>query len=302
MDIIIVSNRFARPVKLNALVFVIWSLVLFLLAISLVVYFVFPQLTYVNAANGGRGNLKEAMLAQSRNHQANLDALAMQIGEIQARLLRLDALGEKLSNKAGIPSGDLPDPKQAPGQGGPDHLSQGLNEVELQQKIDELMANFERQSDRLSGIEASLVHQVAKENSIPSSAPIEVAYNSSSYGWRIDPFHGRKAFHEGLDYPAAYGTPVYAAAEGIVTTAEQTPDYGKLVKIDHGNGFETRYGHNSFLLVKAGDHVARGQRVALVGSTGRSTGPHLHFEIRLDGLALDPKRYLKPVAVPPKAS
>jgi murein DD-endopeptidase MepM/ murein hydrolase activator NlpD len=127
---------------------------------------------------------------------------------------------------------------------------------------------------------------------LPNVSPVESAYNSSSYGWRIDPFRGVKAFHEGLDFPAATGTPIYAAGDGMVTAAEQTHDYGNIVKINHGSGLETRYAHTSKILVKVGQRVVKGQEIALVGSTGRSTGPHLHYEIRLNGSPLDPRRYL----------
>jgi murein DD-endopeptidase MepM/ murein hydrolase activator NlpD len=123
-------------------------------------------------------------------------------------------------------------------------------------------------------------------------SPVNVGYNSSSFGWRLDPFNGHKAFHEGLDFMAELGTPIYAAAGGIVISAEQTPDYGKIIKIDHGSGLETRYAHASKLLVKTGERVRKGQVIAEVGSTGRSTGPHLHYEIRLAGNPLDPRKYL----------
>ena len=128
---------------------------------------------------------------------------------------------------------------------------------------------------------------------LPNSSPINAAYNSSSYGWRIDPFNGNKAFHEGLDFTANTGTPIRAAADGIVTLAEASGGYGNLVKIDHGSGLETRYGHASKILVKAGERVVKGQEIAEVGNTGRSTGAHLHYEIRLNGNALDPRQYLQ---------
>jgi murein DD-endopeptidase MepM/ murein hydrolase activator NlpD len=128
---------------------------------------------------------------------------------------------------------------------------------------------------------------------LPNSSPVMAGYNSSSYGWRIDPFNGHKAFHEGLDFPANTGTPILAAADGIVTTAERTADYGNIVKISHGSGLETRYAHASKILVKVGERVTKGQVVAHVGSTGRSTGPHLHYEIRLHGNSLDPRQYLQ---------
>jgi murein DD-endopeptidase MepM/ murein hydrolase activator NlpD len=127
---------------------------------------------------------------------------------------------------------------------------------------------------------------------LPNSKPIDAAYKSSSYGWRIDPFNGSRAFHEGLDFTANTGTPIRAAADGIVEASGQTQAYGNIVKLNHGSGLETRYAHASKLLVKQGERVVKGQVIALVGSTGRSTGPHLHYEIRLNGHPLDPRKYL----------
>ena len=124
-------------------------------------------------------------------------------------------------------------------------------------------------------------------------APVSAGYNSSSYGWRPDPFTGQKAFHKGLDFMADSGSPIHAAADGIVTQAERAPDYGNIVRVDHGFGLDTRYAHVSSFLVKVGDRVSKGQPIATVGSTGRSTGPHLHYEVRLNGVPLDPRKYLK---------
>jgi murein DD-endopeptidase MepM/ murein hydrolase activator NlpD len=167
-----------------------------------------------------------------------------------------------------------------------------MSEAELQLKIAELMQKIEFSTERLSNIEAKLLQQSVLKNTLPNSSPVAAAFNSSSFGWRIDPFNGHRAFHEGLDFMAATGAPIYAAAGGIVSTAEQTPDYGKLIKIDHGSGLETRYAHASKIFVRAGERVEKGQKIAEVGSTGRSTGPHLHYEIRLAGNPLDPRKYL----------
>jgi murein DD-endopeptidase MepM/ murein hydrolase activator NlpD len=167
-----------------------------------------------------------------------------------------------------------------------------ITEVALQNSIAELNNRVEFDTDYLGKIEAKILQQSVLKDMLPNSSPVTVAYRSSSYGWRSDPFTGENAFHEGLDFPGPAGTPIYAAADGIVTTAEDSAGYGKLVKIEHGSGLETRYGHNSNLMVKAGERVAKGQLIAEMGSTGRSTGPHLHYEIRLNGNALDPRQYL----------
>jgi len=141
--------------------------------------------------------------------------------------------------------------------------------------------------------QALLVSSTVNKKFLPSLAPVDGGWLSSSYGWRIDPFTGQKSFHEGLDFPTETGTPIVAAASGKVVFADVHPQYGKMIEIDYGNGLLTRYAHCSMLLVKEGDLVVRGQRVAAVGSTGRATGPHLHFEVRLNGVPQNPARFLQ---------
>lgn len=238
--------------------------------------------------------------------QKHLDAYAVQLGELQARIMRLDAQSERLAKLAGEkklnpnkPASDTSFSNEVSGEikmggrGGPLVLSAPITEQDLQQKIAEAMTKIDFNADYLSDIEAKLLQQSVLKDMLPNGDPIHVAFNSSSYGWRTDPFTGRKAFHEGLDFSADTGTPIYAAAGGIVTSAERTPDYGNIVKIYHGSGLETRYAHTLKIMVKTGDHVEKGQLIALVGSTGRSTGSHLHYEIRLNDNPLDPRRYLK---------
>jgi murein DD-endopeptidase MepM/ murein hydrolase activator NlpD len=179
------------------------------------------------------------------------------------------------------------------GRGGPLVNARPLSEHDLQAAIVELTKAVDARDDLLSTIEAKLLQKSVLKDMLPNSSPVEAGYNSSSYGWRIDPFNGSKAFHEGLDFPAATGTVIHAAADGIVSMAELSAAYGNIVKVEHGSGLETRYAHASKLLVKVGERVTKGQAVALVGSTGRSTGPHLHYEIRYNGNSLDPRKYLK---------
>lgn len=233
--------------------------------------------------------LINAMLDNPQNH---INALALQLGQIQARMMRLDALSDRLAEVAGIKAKDIPS-GQAPGQGGPMVAERPLSAAELEQQIAQLLRDLEGRGNRLDVLEAMLLQQNLKNSTLPSGSPVDAGYNSSSFGWRVDPFTGQMALHEGLDYMAEVGTPILAVADGIVTQAESTPDYGNIVKVDHGSGLETRYAHASRLLVKAGDRVARGQLIAEVGNTGRSTGAHLHFEVRLNGVALDPRKYLK---------
>ena len=308
MNIIFVSNSMAKAKTLSVLQVSMIALGLIVLPVLLTLLFVVPQ---DSEPQQGVKSLIPAQLKFSFNNpQKHLDAYAIQLGEMQARMMRLDAQSERLSKLAGEKksmhdTGSQPDAsikpdatkidinKLQPARGGPLVRDTPLSEADLQKKIAELLAQIEFSTDRFSSLEAKLLQQSVLKDTLPNSSPVTVAFNSSSFGWRLDPFNGHKAFHEGLDFPADVGTPIYAAAGGIVTVAEQTPDYGKLIKIDHGSGLETRYAHASRLLVKVGDRVEKGQEIAEVGSTGRSTGPHLHYEIRLEGNALDPRQYIK---------
>jgi murein DD-endopeptidase MepM/ murein hydrolase activator NlpD len=247
--------------------------------------------------------MSPAQLEKSINSsQMHLDAYAKQIGELQARIMRLDAQNQRLVKLAGVkddkskktniadlePLGDL----TTPNFGGPLINARPMTEVDLQDAITKLVSAVGSRDEYMSSVEADVLQNSVLKDMLPNSKPISAAYKSSSYGWRIDPFNGTKAFHEGLDFTANTGTPIRAAADGIVSTATRTSAYGNLIKLNHGAGLETRYAHASKLLVKTGERVVKGQTIALVGSTGRSTGPHLHYEIRLNGHPLDPRKYL----------
>ena len=290
MNIIFVSNNMARAKTLTMSQILLVLLAVSAISIALTLAIILPQAD-------GRNNPVRALLPSQlqftlHHPQKHLDALALQLGEMHARIMRLDALSTRLAKMAGIKEQDL-DAIQAPGAGGPQVNPQDISEAQLQAGIADLAQQIELKSDRLSMLEAMLLQQTMQKNMLPDNSPVNVGYNSSSFGWRVDPFSGRSAFHEGLDFTAAIGTPIHAAAGGRVTVAEQTPDYGKIVKINHGSGLETRYAHASELLVKAGDVVRKGQLIARVGNTGRSTGPHLHFEVRRDGAPLDPRKFLQ---------
>lgn len=312
MNIILVSNNMAKARTLSVLQVSLILLTLVMLSVLIAAMFIVPQ--QPNTQQGAKSLLPNHLRFSFNNPQKHLDAYALQLGELQARMMRLDAQSERLAKLAGEksvaagaaavdrkPAKNLLKPEVAnpvsklpqPNRGGPLVRNAPLSEVELQAKIAELMEKIEFSTERLSNIEAKLLQQSVLKNTLPNSSPVAAAFNSSSFGWRIDPFNGQKAFHEGLDFTASTGTPIYAAAGGIVSTAEQTPDYGKIVKIDHGSGLETRYAHASRLFVRAGERVEKGQKIAEVGSTGRSTGPHLHYEIRLASNPLDPRKYLK---------
>jgi murein DD-endopeptidase MepM/ murein hydrolase activator NlpD len=311
MNIILVSNNMAKAKTLSVLQISMILVAIVFLSGLLATMFIVPQQS--NVQHGSKSLIPNHLRFSFNNPQKHLDAYALQLGELQARMMRLDAQSERLAKLAGEknvsrtdavkkPSGTLLNPDLASpvqnaaggaSRGGPLVRSAPLSEAELQSAIAELAERIEFSTEHLSNIEAKLLQQSVLKNTLPNRSPVAAAFNSSSFGWRIDPFNGHKAFHEGLDFTAAAGTPIYAAAGGIVSTAEQTPDYGKIVKIDHGSGLETRYAHASKLYVRAGERVEKGQKIAEVGSTGRSTGPHLHYEIRLAGNPLDPRKYLK---------
>jgi murein DD-endopeptidase MepM/ murein hydrolase activator NlpD len=289
MNIIFVSNSMAKPKTLGLLQVLLLLAGLVALSVILTLALILPQ-------GSGKHHVKSLipnpLHFTLNNRQEHLDALALQLGEIQARVTKLDALGSRLAELAGMKEKDAEASKGA-NRGGPQVHAYGLTEEELKQKIDELMADVEHRSDRLEMLESMLVQQNMRKNTLPSGKPVGAGYNSSSYGWRVDPFTGKMAFHEGLDFMASMGSPIYAAATGIVKVVANTPDYGKLIKIDHGSGLETRYAHASAILVKAGERVKKGQLIGKVGSTGRSTGAHLHFEVRMKGVPLDPRKYLQ---------
>jgi murein DD-endopeptidase MepM/ murein hydrolase activator NlpD len=239
---------------------------------------------------------QEAMRSQQQV-QGYLNAMALRLGELQAQMMRLDGLGEHLAKVAGLKPQELPSlqPGQIPGRGGAESslASRALSIDELSEMIGKLGRQVEERSDQLGVLEALLVQDSANRKFMPTLAPIADGWFSSNFGYRIDPFTGLQTFHEGIDFPADRGTPVIAAASGKVIEAGVHPQYGKILAIDHGNGLVSRYAHASEVFVKEGDLVVRGQRVATVGSTGRSTGPHLHFEVRLNGIPQNPARFLR---------
>jgi murein DD-endopeptidase MepM/ murein hydrolase activator NlpD len=223
----------------------------------------------------------------------NLDAMALKVGDMQARMIKIEAMGDRVSGMAGLKPEDLSGLTRGKGvgSGGPYVPMAKPGFDELNGALQALSDAAGEQSDVLTLTESRLLESRLKTLMIPSSRPIDVPVGSG-FGFRADPFTGRGALHTGLDFPSPIGTEIHAAAAGVVRTAEMHPEYGLMLEIDHGNGLMTRYGHTSKILVKVGDLVKRGQVVADVGTTGRSTGPHLHFEVLVDGIPQDPQRFL----------
>ena len=220
----------------------------------------------------------------------NVSALARKLGEVQAQLLRLDAVGERVGKAAGIRPEEFRF-AQLPGRGGA-LQSDPMTLRELDVALKHLSVSVDQRADYMSVIEAELRAQQVRQALLPRSKPLSDGFIGSGFGWRSDPFSGEMSHHSGIDFAAPTGTPIHAAAGGVVVLAEYHPVWGNIVEVDHGNSLLSRYAHASRLNVAAGDIVKRGQKLAEVGSTGRSTGSHLHFEVHHQGVAQNPAKFL----------
>jgi murein DD-endopeptidase MepM/ murein hydrolase activator NlpD len=226
---------------------------------------------------------------RDRFMRENLDVLARKLGEMQAKLTQLESLGERVSGLAGINPAEI---KSKPGQGGALVAGRPLSLQELQQTLTDLDQMTGQRTDLLTVIESRLFDQKIRGMMVPTRQPVTAGNLGSTFGWRIDPITGTSALHTGLDFPADVGTPILAAAGGVVVVQEFNAPYGNMIEIDHGNDLITRYAHASRVYVKQGDLIRNGQKIAEVGSTGRSTGPHLHFEVLVQGVPQDPQKFL----------
>lgn len=225
--------------------------------------------------------------------QRGLDALAVKLGQLQAQSTRLNALGERLAQVGKLDQGEF-DFDQPPAVGGVEDInasSYALPQT-LDRSISQLASQFDVQQAQLSALQSLLMDARIESNLKPTGMPV-AGYISSYFGVRPDPFDGRSARHTGIDIAAPFGTAVHAVAEGMVTFAGVRNGYGNVVEIDHGNGYMTRYAHNSALEVHPGQHVQVGQVIAKAGSTGRSTGSHVHFEVWYDGRVVNPLAFVR---------
>ncbi len=233
--------------------------------------------------------VKDEFDQRDRFLRENLDAMAKRLGEMQAKMMQLEALGERVSGLAGVNPNEI---KTTPGRGGALVTGRSLTMEELQATLADLDKLTDQRVDLMTVMESRLFDQKIKKMMVPTQQPVAGGALGSSFGWRIDPLNGRSALHTGLDFPAEPGTAILAAAGGVVVTQEYHPAYGNMVEVDHGNDLVSRYGHASRVWVKKGDLVKRGQKIAEVGTTGRSTGPHLHFEVLVQGVFQDPQKFL----------
>lgn len=232
----------------------------------------------------------EASMSRSQA-QRELDALAARVGELQAQANRLNALGERLTRMGELKGGEF-DFERPPGVGGGMGDVQSLPRTELDNSIAALERQFAASGEQLSVIERLLGEQRLAANALPLRAPIRDSYVTSGFGMRVDPLLGGGQFHKGIDFEADVGDPVLAVADGVVSFAGERAGYGGTVEVDHGNGITTRYAHNSRLVRRVGELVRAGDEIAKAGSTGRSTGPHVHLEVWQDGRVIDPRRFL----------
>ncbi len=233
--------------------------------------------------------VKDEFEQRDRFLRENLDVMARRLGEMQAKMIQLEALGERVSGLAGFNPADI---KSTMGSGGALVSGRSLTMEELQATLADLDKLTDQRVDLMTVVESRLFDQKIKKLMVPTQQPVVGGLLGSSFGWRIDPLNGRSALHTGLDFPSEPGTPILAAAGGVVVAQEYHQAYGNMVEIDHGNDLITRYAHASRVFVKKGDLIKRGQKIAEVGTTGRSTGPHLHFEVLVQGVFQDPQKFL----------
>lgn len=231
----------------------------------------------------------------SRNEQFvrdNVTAMAKRLGEMQAQLMRLDALGERVAKLAGIRPEEF-NFREIPGRGGLESRdARPLSMGELSDQVERVARSVESRADYLDVVESELLSARVRTTLLPQNTPVSEGFVGSGFGTRVDPFSGQMAMHAGLDFAAPVGTPVFAAAGGVVSSAEFNPAYGNVVVIDHGNKLQTLYAHASRIHVRVGEIVRKGQQIAEVGTTGRSTGSHLHFEVHVNGVPQNPARFL----------
>lgn len=223
-----------------------------------------------------------------------LQGLTLKLAQLQARLLRLDALGERIVEVSKL-RGDEFDFSQMPAVGGPESptLGNNINDLNVQDELDKLAKQIDSREQQLEVLDGLLTAKKHQANNFIAGRPIGKGWMSSRYGKRTDPFTGKQAWHAGVDFAGKMGSDVLAVASGVVTWASKRYGYGLLVEINHGNGFKTRYAHSQDIDVKVGDIVRKGQVLAHMGSSGRSTGPHVHFEVYKNGRTVDPAAYIR---------
>jgi len=236
---------------------------------------------------------KQGIRELASSSEGQLTALTVKMAQMQARLLRLDALGEHITELAKLNKGEF-DFSDSPAVGGPEEFDLGevYDRPDFLAALDELTKELEQKEDQLEVLGSLVANRKLKNDVFLAGRPVEWGWMSSRYGRRTDPFTGRLAWHKGVDFAGKEGSSIVAVAAGVVTWSGDRHGYGELVEINHGGGYVTRYGHNKEILVQVGDIVHKGHIISKMGSTGRSTGPHVHFEVFKNGRAQNPAKYI----------
>ena len=304
MNVILLSKRDGRARQLDL------ARPLTLTALSALV-FAFLGSAFAIGVQLGRGNHERVVVADTTRFgtllaeqkkqiadlkqqvQLRVDAMAMRLGEVNAHVIRLDALGKRLTEMADIDSREFNFDRDPP-RGGPEGDGEGMSAQipDLSAQLRQLEQRVDLRESQLSALENVILARELHQEIHPEGRPVANGFISSYFGERADPFDGLEAFHKGVDFAGTPGSPVTAVAAGVVTWAGERTGYGKLIEINHGDGFTTRYGHNERTLVTVGQTVKRGERIALMGSTGRSTGPHVHFEVLRNGRQVNPLSFI----------
>jgi murein DD-endopeptidase MepM/ murein hydrolase activator NlpD len=303
MNLILFSQREGRARQLNlahpVTLGVVGVLALGILGTAFALGMKLGERSGAALSHGDQAQFAEVLADQRRQIaelrgqlQERVDAMAMRLGQVNAHVIRLDALGKRLTDMANIDSREF-DFDSEPPTGGPE-TGEGVSaEIpDLTQLLDSLERKVELRDSQLAALENVILARDLNQQIHPEGRPTKGGFISSGYGDRQDPFTGHEAFHRGIDFAGAAGSEVVAVATGVVTWAGQRSGYGSLVEVNHGNGYMTRYAHNQRALVTVGQTVSRGDAIALMGSTGRSTGPHVHFEVLKNGRQINPASFL----------
>ncbi len=303
MSLILVTNRCGRTRKFTLGV---WQGALLLLALVLMIagaaYWGMqhplreaPEQTMLKVMRQQLAEQEQALQQARAEAEENLNALALRLGEVKAHVIRLDALGQRLIEKANLSKGEF-DFENPPAQGGPvsgEGRGKAMAVSDFIGGLDAMERQLEHRALQLDVLETLLMNRELHDEVFPQGRPIKRGWISSYFGYRTDPFNGRIAHHDGIDLAGELGSDVIAVASGVVTWAGKRYGYGNLVEINHGNGYVTRYGHNQKINVKVGQTVKKGEVIAQMGSSGRSTGPHVHFEVIKNSRVVDPMRYIR---------
>jgi murein DD-endopeptidase MepM/ murein hydrolase activator NlpD len=301
MQVLITHGRLART---RVLQFSGWQLGMALALLAFVLMMLSGAIyhfVFLKAAREGwpvvsqlvRLVVRDEIAQRDRFMRENLDAMAQKVGEMQAKLVKLEAMGDRVSGLAGLKPEELMPLRKTSGggKGGPFIPAAEPSLEDLQQALAGLDEASDWQSDLFTFSESRLSRARFEAMRVPSALPVDGPVGSG-FGFRADPLTARAALHTGLDFPADPGTPIAASAAGVVLSADWHAEYGHTIELDHGNGLVTRYAHCQNIQVKAGQLIKRGQVIGTVGSSGRSTGPHLHFEVLVEGVPQDPARFL----------